>query len=63
MSVDNEITTHIYNVTVAQASSACFSLYDVNDEVTINVRPNPRYTIYGDADVCESECSWLSILL
>ena len=55
MSVDNEITTHVYNVTVAQASSACFSLYDVNDEVTINVRPNPRYTIYGDADVCETE--------
>ena len=55
MSVDNEITTHIYNVTVAQASSACFSLYDVNDEVNINVRPNPRYTIYGDADVCEAE--------
>ena len=55
MSVDNEITTHIYNVTVAQASSACFSLYDVNDEVTITVRPNPRYTIYGDADVCEAE--------
>jgi hypothetical protein len=54
MSVDNEITTHVYNVTVAQASSACFSLYDVNDEVEITVRPNPRYTIYGDADVCES---------
>ena len=55
MSVDNESTTHVYNVTVAQASSACFSLYDVNDEVTITVRPNPRYTIYGDADVCEAE--------
>ncbi len=55
MSVDNEITSHVYNVTVAQASSACFSLYDVNDEVTITVRPNPRYTIYGDADVCEAE--------
>ena len=55
MSVDNEITTHVYNVTVAQASSACFSLYDVNDEVNITVRPNPRYTIYGDADVCESD--------
>ena len=54
MSVDNEITTHVYNVTVAQASSACFSLYDVNDEVEISVRPNPRYTIYGDADVCEA---------
>ncbi len=55
MSVDNEITTHVYNVTVAQSSSACFSLYDVNDEVNITVRPNPRYTIYGDADVCEAE--------
>ena len=53
MSVDNEITAHVYNVTVAQASDACFSLYDENDEVTVTVRPNPRYTIYGDADVCE----------
>ena len=53
MSVDNDLTTHIYNVTVAQSSSACFSLYDTADVVTITVRPNPRYTIYGDADVCE----------
>ena len=55
MSVDNEITTHVYNVTIAQSSSACFSLYDVADEVTVTVRPNPRYTIYGDADICEAE--------
>ena len=54
MSVDNDLTTHIYNVTVAQASSACFSLYDNATEVEITVRPNPRYTIYGDADVCIS---------
>ena len=63
MSVDNEITTHVYNVTVAQASSACFSLYDVNDEVTITVRPNPRYTIYGDADVCEAAAGYNNIVL
>jgi hypothetical protein len=54
MSVDNDLTTHTYNVTVAQASSACFSLYDESDVVTVTVRPNPRYTIYGDADVCEN---------
>ena len=60
MSVDNEITSHVYNVTVAQASSACFSLYDVNDEVEITVRPNPRYTIYGDADVCEEADSTIA---
>ena len=62
MSVDNEITTHVYNVTIAQSSSACFSLYDVADEVTVTVRPNPRYTIYGDADVCEAETGYNIIL-
>ena len=62
MSIDNEITTHVYNVTVAQASDACFSLYDENDEVTVTVRPNPRYTIYGDADVCESNEANISLI-
>ena len=54
MAADNDITTHVYNVTVAQASSECASVIDVNDAITVTVRPNPRYTIYGDADVCES---------
>ena len=54
MSVDNEITAHVYNVTVAQSSSACFSEYETSTEVNVTVRPNPRYTIYGDADVCET---------
>ena len=63
MSVDGDITTHIYNVTVAQTSTACYSLYDVNTEISVSVRPNPVYNIYGDADVCEADSTVNNIVL
>lgn len=54
---DNTVPTRTqfrYNVTVAQTSSACYSLYDTNDVVLIEVRPNPNVYVNGLENVCQS---------
>ncbi len=53
MTSNNAVTTHVYNVTVAQTAAACESVVDAANAVSIKVIPNPSYTIFGDASVCE----------
>jgi hypothetical protein len=53
VTVDNDITTIVYNVTVQQSASACVSVLDPTDEITIIVKPNPTVAIEGDGIVCQ----------
>ena len=52
LTVDNEVTTYVYNVVVRQTAAGCASIYDPSDRVTITVNPNPTVTIAGDPIVC-----------
>ena len=49
---DNDVTTHIYNVVVTQHATACTSVLDPANNVTIVVKPNPTVVVEGDGIVC-----------
>lgn len=54
MTIDNEITTYIYNVTVNQNTGGCESVLNPANAVTITVNPNPTVVIDGNPVVCTS---------
>ena len=54
-SVDGDVTTYTYNVSVAQTASGCSSTLDAATEVTIVVNPNPTVSVVveGNATICD----------
>ena len=61
VTIDGDVTTYTYNVTVAQAANGCVSMLTDSVAVNVVVNPNATVAIAGDPIVCNADSNNITL--